>query len=204
MALTFAWAAVVLILLTSTGLLIVRDWRWSLILLAVQYVGVFVLTLQHWPLGMASVKLVAGWMSAATLGMTRSSFPSQGVEEQGFWPRGRLFRLFAAGIILLIVWATTPAVDTIMADAGYAVTGGSLLLIGMGLVHLGITSYILRVVIGLMTVLSGFEIIYSAVERSILVAALLATINLGLALVGAYLLIAQNNAQEAEVEVEIE
>ncbi|MGE5375620.1 MAG: hypothetical protein ACM3XO_11245, partial [Bacteroidota bacterium] len=80
-------------------------------------------------------------------------------------------------------------------------------LIGMGLLHLGITSYILRVVIGLMTVLSGFEILYAAVEGSILVAALLATINLGLALVGAYLLIAQNNAEqvkEAGMEMDIE
>jgi hypothetical protein len=197
MALTVAWIAVLLLLVTSAGLLIVRDWRWSLILLAIQYLGIFLLTLQHWPLGMSSVKLVAGWMSAAILGMTRSSFPSQEIEEQSFWPRGRLFRLFAAAIILLIVWVTTPTVDTIMADAGYAITGGSLILIGMGLLHLGITSYILRVVIGLMTVLAGFEILYSAVEGSILVAALLATINLGLALVGAYLMIAQNNAQEA-------
>lgn len=205
MALTAAWIAVILLLITSAGLLIVRDWRWSIILLAAQYTGMFVLTLQHWPIGMASAKLVAGWMSAAILGMTRSSFPSQEIDEQGFWPRGRLFRLFAAGMILLVVWAITPTVDTIMADAGYAVTGGSLILIGMGLFHLGITSYILRVVIGLMTVLSGFEILYSAVEGSILVAALLATINLGLALVGAYLLIAQNNAEhieEAGAEIE--
>ena len=202
MALTVAWIAVVLLLVTSTGLLLVRDWRWSIILLAVQYLGVFVLTLQHWPLGMSSVKLVAGWMSAAILGMTRSSFPSQETAEQGFWPRGRLFRLFAAGIVLLVISVITPTVDTIMADAGYAVTGGSLLLIGMGLLHLGITSYILRVVIGLMTVLSGFEILYSAVEGSILVAAMLAAINLGLALVCAYLLIAQNNAEEARIETE--
>ena len=68
MALTFAWIAVVVIACTATGLLLTRDWRWSIILLAVQYMGVFVLTLQHWPLGMASVKVVAGWMSAAILG----------------------------------------------------------------------------------------------------------------------------------------
>lgn len=198
MVITIAWLAVLLILITSTGLLIVRDWRWSIALLAAQYLGMFVLTLQHWPLGMAAVKLVAGWMAAAILGMTRSSFPSQEIEEQGIWPRGRLFRLFAAGIVLLVISVITPTVDTIMADAGYAVTGGSLILIGIGLLHLGITSHILRVVIGLLTVLSGFEIVYSAVEGSILVAALLATINLGLALVGAYLLIAQNNAENAE------
>ena len=200
MALTFAWIAVVIILITSTGLLIVRDWRWCIILLAIQYFCMFVLTLQHWPLGMASVKLVAGWMSAAILGMTRSGFPSSESEETSIWPRGRLFRLFAAGMVLLIVSATTPTVDTIMADAGYAVTGGSLLLIGMGLLHLSVTDYILRVVIGLMTVLSGFEIIYSAVEGSILVAALLAVINLGLALVGAYLMTAENANPEVEAE----
>jgi len=200
MALTFAWIAVMIILITTTGLLIVRDWRWSIILLAVQFLGMFILTLQHWPPGMASVKLVAGWMSAAILGMTRSGFPSQLINERSIWPRGRLFRLFAAGLILLIVSAATPSVDTIMADAGYAVTGGSLLLVGMGLLHLGITSSTLRVVTGLLTVLSGFEILYSAVEGSILVAALLATINLGLALVGAYLLIAQNAPQEVETE----
>ncbi len=197
MALFFSWFAVVVILVTAVGLLLARDWRWSIILLAIQYFGMFILTLQHWPLGMASVKVVAGWMSAAILGMTRSGLPSQEFDETGIWPRGRLFRLFAAGVILLIVVAATATVDTIMADAGFAVTGGALLLIGLGLLHLGITSHILRVVIGLMTVLSGFEILYAAVEGSVLVAALLATINLGLALVGSYLLIAEN-AQEVE------
>jgi len=197
MALTFAWIAVVVIVLTSTGLLLARDWRWSIILLAVQYLAMFVLTLQHWPLGMASVKVVAGWMSAAVLGMTRSGLSDQDSDESGIWPRGRMFRLFAAGMVGLIVATITPGVDTIMADAGFAVTSASLLLIGMGLLHLGISGYVLRVVIGLMTILAGFEILYSAVEGSVLVAALLATVNLGRALVGAYLLIA-SNAEEAE------
>jgi hypothetical protein len=165
-------------------------------LLAVQYLGMFVLTLQHWPLGMASVKVVAGWMSAAILGMTRSGLSDESEEEETL-PGGRLFRLFAAGIVLLIVAVVTPGVDAIMADAGAPITYGSLLLIGMGLLHLGITGRILRVTLGLMTVLSGFEILYSAVEGSVLVAALLAVINLGLALVGGYLLLA-SNAQEAE------
>jgi hypothetical protein len=84
-----------------------------------------------------------------------------------------------------------------MADAGFPVINGGLLLIGMGLLHLGITARVLRVAIGLLTVLSGFEIIYATVEGSVLVAGLLAVINLGLALVGSYLLIA-SNAQEAE------
>jgi hypothetical protein len=55
---------------------------------------------------------------------------------------------------------------------------------------LSLTSDPLRVIIGLLTSLSGFEIIYAAVETSTLVTGLLAGVNLGLALVGAYLLIA--------------
>jgi hypothetical protein len=199
MAVTFAWIAVLVFLVTSVGLLLVRDWRLSIIFLAVQYLGMFMLVLQHWPLGMASVKMVAGWMAAAILGMTRSGLSTPGVDEESVWPQGRLFRLFAAGIVGLIVSASTPGVSTIMADAGFAVTGGSLLLIGMGLLHLGIPVSILRVTIGLMTVLSGFEILYSAVEGSVLVAVLLAIINLGLALAGSYLLIASSLSEE-EIE----
>ena len=192
MELTFAWVAVVLMVITSAGLLLVRDWRWSIILLAAQYTGMFILTLQHWPIGMASVKVVAGWMSAAILGMTRSGLSREALAEENIWPRGLLFRLFAAATVVLIVAVVTPGVDTIMADAGFPVTNGGLLLIGMGLLHLGITARIMHVAIGLMTVLSGFEILYSTVEGSVLVAALLAVINLGLALVGAYLLIASS------------
>jgi hypothetical protein len=197
MELTFAWIAVLLIVMTTTGLLMVRDWRWNIMLLAVQYLGMFVLTLQHWPISMASVKVVAGWMSATILGMTRSGLSDESAVEENIWPGGRLFRLFAAVTVMLIIAVVTPTVDTIMADAGFPVTNGGLLLIGMGLLHLGVTAQILRVAIGLMTVLSGFEILYSTVEGSVLVAALLATINLGLALVGAYLLIA-SHTQEPE------
>jgi hypothetical protein len=193
-----SWIVVVLIIATSVGLLLANDWRWLVIWLSVQYLGMFILTLQNWPLGMASVKLVAGWMGAAILGMTRSGLPQEDVgESAGILPRGRLFRLFTAGIVGLVIAAVTPRVDTIMADAGFAVTAGSLIMIGMGLLHLSVTDHVLRVTIGLMTVLSGFETLYATVESSILVAALLAVINLGLALTGAYLLIA-SNAAEAE------
>lgn len=195
MIITLAWIAVLVIVLTSVGLLLARDWRWSIILLAVQFLGMFVLTLQHWPLGMASVKVVAGWMSAAVLGMTRSGLTGEEADEEAAWHRGRLFRLFVAGIVLLIAAVVTPGVDTVMADAGFPVTNGSLVLIGMGLLHLGISTRVLRVTIGLMTVLSGFEILYAAVEGSVLVAALLAVINLGLALVGAYLMVASDQPE---------
>jgi hypothetical protein len=191
--------AVLLLTVTSIGLLLARDWRWLIIYLSAQYFGMLILTLQHWPLGMASVKVVAGWMSAAILGMTRSGLPREDrVERSNILPRGRLFRLFAAAIVLVIVSSVTPRVDVIMADAGYAVTSGSLVLVGMGLLQIAVSNHILRVTLGLMTVLSGFEILYATVEGSVLVAGLLAIINLGLAFVGSYLLVAVNAEEEVE------
>ncbi|HQV94694.1 MAG TPA: hypothetical protein PLA27_08670 [Anaerolineales bacterium] len=193
-----AWVAVVIILITSVSLLLARDWRISIILLAVQYLAMFILLLPHLPLGMASVKVVTGWMCAAILGMTRSDLKDEDSKEN-LWPRGRLFSLFAAGMVGLIVTGATPSVNDIMADAGTAVTAGGLLLVGLGLLHLGITSQILRVTQGLLTVIAGFEIIYSAVESSALVVALLVVINLGLALVGSYLMIASQHREPETV-----
>jgi hypothetical protein len=194
-----AWFAVFLVAVTSVGILIVRDWRWVIILLSAQYFGMLILTLQHWTLGMASVKVVAGWMSAAILGMTRSSLRrAQPNEPEDNAPHGWLFRFFAAVIVIVIVSAVTPRVDLIMADAGFAITSGSLILVCMGLLHLAVTNHILRVIVGLMTTFAGFEILYAAVESSILVAAILAIINLGLALAGSYLLIASQGNAEME------
>lgn len=191
------WVVVLLLTITSIGVMLLRDWRWLISFLALQYVGVFILTLQHWPLGMAAVKVIAGWMSAAILGMTRSNIIDE-QSDSNILPQGRFFRLIAASIVGLIVSAGTPLVHEMMADAGLAVSAGGLLLIGMGLLHLGVTDRILQVTIGLMTVLAGFEILYTAVESSTLVAALLAIVNLGLGLAGSYLLIA-SNAHETEI-----
>lgn len=194
--LVISWIAVLLLALTAAGSLISRDWRWNLGLLAGQYLAAFWLITQHWPIGMASVKLVTGWMATAALGMTRLGLTQVEQEQTTFWPQGRVFRLFGAGIVGVVAFAAGPQVESLNPGIGLPVIVGGLLLAGMGLLHLGITSEILRVVIGLLTFLCGFEIIYAAVESSILVAALLAVANLGLALTGSYLLINTFSAEE--------
>lgn len=198
MSLFLSWVVILLIVVTSVGVLLARDWRWLIIFLAAQYIGVFVLVLEHWPLGMATVKVIAGWMGAAILGMTRSNLIED--ENQSALPQGRFFRLVAAGVVGLIAITGAPAVGSIMANAGTVVSTGSLMLIGMGLLHLSVSDEAMRVTIGLMTLLAGFEVLYAAVETSVLVAALLATINLGLALAGSYLMTASNAREEDETE----
>ena len=50
----------------------------------------------------------------------------------------------------------------------------------------------MRVILSLLMLLSGFEILYSVVEYSTLVAGLLAVVNVGIAMAGAYLMSAQD------------
>jgi hypothetical protein len=185
---SLSWIAVLIILAASSGLLISRDWRWSLGLLAVQYLGSFWLVTRHWPLGMAAVKLVTGWMAIAALAMTLLALSQKDQVEEQFMPQGIPFRLFASGVVVLVVSAASPRIEAATPGLGLPVIAGSLLPIGMGLLLLGSTSDIFRVILGLITMLTGFETLYAAVEGSVLVAGLLAIVDLGLALVGAYLI----------------
>ena len=195
-----SWIVVGLLLVTSIGLLLSRDWRWSLGFLAAQYLGMFWLVTLHWPFGLASVKLVTGWMASATLGVTRLGMSEREQADESAWPQGHPFRLFAAALVVILVIAATPQVEIMIPGISRPVIVGGLLLTGMGLLHLGITAEILRITLGLLTVLAGFEILYATVETSILLAGLLAIVNLGLALAGAYLMTAAppEEAEEAE------
>lgn len=182
------WIAVVILMVSSTGMLLSRDWRLSLGLLGLQYIGVLWLTALYWPISMAAIKLVTGWMVIATLGITQLGSGRVAPLAEEFWSQGQLFRLIASGLILMIVVALTPRAVEIIPGIRLEVISGGLVLIGMGLLHLGISAQPLRIILGLLTALSGFEIIYAALESSLLVAGLLAVVDLGLSLTGAYIL----------------
>ena len=194
-----SWIAVVLIVATSTAILISRDWRISLGALAVQYAAAFWLVTRHLPFVMGSAKLVTGWMVVAALGMTRLGLSNMEEEsEETFLPHGQWFHVILIAIVTLVAAGSTPRIEAAIPGLGLQVIAGSLILIGAGVIHLGVTSDLLRVILGLLTMLTGFEILYAAVESSILVAGLLAVTNLGLGIVGSYLLIAGHYLPETE------
>jgi hypothetical protein len=182
-----SYAAFAVLLASSLALLISQNWRWSIIALAVQYLAVFWLVLLSWPTGLAVVKLVTGWMAGALIG---ASQPAEELQDSAFDnTQGMVFRLAASLIGLILVFAAAPLVADWIPAAQPILLGG-LVLIANGLLQLGMTTRPLRVILGILTVLSGFEILYAAVEQSVLVAGLSSVITLGLALVGAYLMAA--------------
>ncbi len=186
------WIVLLLVGFTATGLVFSRDYRWSLALLAVLYLGSFWMVQTHWPISMASVKLVTGWMACAVLGIAQLNARTD-QELENIRVEGRLFHAFATAMVVIATFAISLSMVGWL-GLNLPVAWAALLLIGTGLLHLGISSDPFQVIIGLLTVFAGFEILYTTVETSALVTALLAVVNLGLALSGAYFVfIAQGN-----------
>lgn len=176
-----------LLLITSLSLLLSHDLRLSIASLGLQYFGVFLLVAVSWPVNFAVIKLVAGWMSASILGVTRG-MPKDFKTHERIWPTEWVFRTMSAALVVLAVFSLAPQTGDLVPNINLYQVSGGLLLIGMGLLHHALTQHALQAMLGLMTILSGFEILYAVVESSTLVAGLLAIINLGIAFVGAYLL----------------
>lgn len=197
--------ALILVSLTSMALLTIKDWRARIAILAIQYLGVFFLTGISLPVGLSVSILVAGWMAGAVLGMVMLSLhtpvpTAQDSEGPAPKPRRNVLRwrleprtvfYFLAGIlVMLIALALTPEVLDFAPGIAPVQALGALVLMGIGLLQISLEAQPLSFVIGLLSILSGFEILYFTIEPSLLLLGLIALATLGLALVGAYLLTA--------------
>lgn len=187
--------AVIILAISTLALLLSQNWRWNIVALAFQYLGLFFLILQVWPLGLAAVKLVAGWMAGAVLSTAQPD--ARLVEESLQRKSAFVFRLLIALLVWILVFSLAPIVNALLPLPSTLIVGAMLLII-MGLVQLGVTTRPLRVLLGLLTTLAGFELLYGAVEKSVLVAGLLAIITIGLALVGSYLLDILSSNEETQ------
>ncbi len=182
---------IILLALASLVLFLNINWRVNIVALSLQYVGVFWLVLTVWPTGLAAVKLVTGWMAGAIIG---SSIPA---EEETYYQlsfssmQEIRFRTVIWLISVIVIWVLIPDIAQWLPVSTAILLGGSTLIV-IGLLQISMSSWVFQIIIGLLTVFSGFEIFYSALEKSVLVAGFLALITMGLAFIGAYLLHMQN------------
>lgn len=197
--------ALVLIILTSLYLLATTNLRVSLIPLGLQYLAVFILISANWSIQLSATTLFAGWIASLVLGIAIFTVtqgpeklysenedeihPSLTTSLRDFVYAGGLFRLLAAGLVIIAIQFIAPILSNLIPNLGPIQAFSGLILLGMGLLKLGFTDQALMVVIGLLSILAGFEIIYSVIESSALVVGLLAVVTLGIALTGAYLLV---------------
>lgn len=193
-----ALPAVIVIFVSASVLLVSRDWRVSIAALALQYIGITVLVALSWPVELAAVKLIAGWMAGAVLGLSLISLQGEPEPSEKLSSSYLLFRLLLSVLTGLVAFSLAGILVNWATPVSFPQAAGSLLLILSGLLQLGLTIRPFRVSLGLLTVLGGFEILYAALESSTLVAGLLATITLGIAMVGAYLMAAPSLAELGE------
>lgn len=188
--------ASVMLIFSGVGLLLVPRDRQAALLLVLQYATAAWLVMQMWPLRMALIKVVAGW--AAVLILFLSARQTTSDENRHTGSGSALFRLFTGLLALLALFSLLPTVSDAIPGIAPLTLAGAMWLMLSALLQLGFTLHPLYTVVGWLTLLTGFEILYASVERSTLIALLLAGLHLALALAGAYML--SKLGQEADEE----
>jgi len=188
--------AFILIVITAMVILTFRDWRINTIALALQYLAAFILVSLSWPVGMAVVKLIVGWMATSAIALTCLR---QMNSESPVEPAASLFFRGLLGVLVIIlIFILAPGVQQkVFPELNLLIVQGGLILFGMALMQLGTNSEPYLTIMSLLSLFSGFEIIQAGLERSTLLTGLLAIVNLGMALVGVYF-ITKNSEGEPE------
>lgn len=191
--------AFVIIVITGMVILIFRDWRINAAALGLQYLAGFVLVNLSWPIGMAVIKLIVGWMASSALAFTCMRQLKRKAEPE---PASSLIFRGIIGLLTIIVIFIIasdiqqnifPGVDLLILQAG-------LTLLGLSLMQLGSSAEPYLIIISLLSFMAGFEMIHAALEISTLLTGLLVVVNLGLALVGVYFI--TKNAEDSESSFE--
>ena len=184
--------AVVGIVITSLALLVLENYRMSLAAMVLQYLFAFFLVSSIWPVGLAVIKLIVGWIVCSLIGSAYLQNQTQQIEEAN--TEKMVFSSLSAVVVWLIVFTLSGSALQIL-PVSRPILLGSGILMGMGVLQLGSTTNLLRVLFGLLTILSGFEIIYAGLEESVLVTGLLAMVNIIFGFMGWYMIQHNSNLE---------
>jgi len=160
------------------------NWRINIVVLFIQYGAVFWLILYQYSPGLAAIKLLTGWMACALISSSHH-LDSSDAEKRSI--TGLIFHGITGVFCWALVFSIGPSIQAWLPGNEITVTAGCGVFV-IGLLILGMNSVPIRIVFGLLTVFSGFEILYSNLESSVLVTGLLFITNIGLALVGVFVL----------------
>lgn len=198
--------AAFIVLLTASLILIIRDWRWSLVAILIQYLIVGLLFADVLAPHLSFMKVVIGVFICLILYVTARQvnwgrLPEDVTHEEALrlgklrilrfgpymLPTDTPFRVFFALLVTISLWTLTqrpsfhlPAVPE---NVNFAILG----MIGMGLVTLSLTSEPYKAGLGVLTFITGFELFYSAVDQSFNSMLIFAITNIVITLVVSYL-----------------
>lgn len=183
-------AAVILLLCAAVNL-VRRHWVLNVAVLALQYVCVFLIILEVRTPLLAAIKLIVGLMVSLMIYLIlRSSGLIDSLFLRQRLTSGEVFRGTIALLLVLISHLAAPKVKlSIFPQSSELLLTASMGLMLFGLFQMGTITEPLYLVIGMLTFLSGFELLYASLEFSRVLEALFTAINLLLALVGSFFIV---------------
>jgi hypothetical protein len=198
--------AVLVALLIATGLLVVMvNWRLLIIALGVQYILIGLMLTRVVPFELATVKALIGIIICPVLYITarRVQWGGTTAEEDeappADLPKRKRWQIVSPGLpvrIIVAVLALAMSISLasrnplpITSDQALSrdITIGAFSVMLLGLINAALAENPLKVGLGLLSILAGFELFDTAVEPTLTVVGLLGLTNLILALAIAYL-----------------
>ena len=193
----------VLAALTACGagvvLLVASGRRLALAALGTTFVACSVLLLGLVPLVVSLALVTSGAAATAIVALSTSGAAWPWLSSAaGALPEGRPFRLVLSAFVLVAIAGLTQSVRLPGQAIPPPVIATSLGLIGLGALQLGLSERSLRVCIGLLTALAGFETLYFVLEPSLGIVALLGSVNVVVGLIASYLLLVVRPARSKD------
>jgi len=183
---------------TAGFLIIVADWRGSVLALTAQYLLAGLLLTRVIRPEIALIKTLIGAMICLVLYVTARRvgweyLPLAAEERPSRFllalTSGAPFRIMAA--LMALSLAYTAALRAPLSNVPVEVTFGVFTLGMMGMFNIALADEPLKGGMGLLTVITGFELYYSSIEQSLTVVGLLGVVNFMIALAMSYLTTAQ-------------
>jgi predicted secreted protein len=210
------------VVLTALLLIILRDWRWSLITLTIQYLlcgwfltqvfepdiapAIAAIKVMSWMIICLVLYLSARQVSWGSLkernqistGSDRSS-PQNFKVGRWVLPTDALFRLLIGSMTTIAIVFSLNRGDLALPGLLPHINLATVSLMAMGLLALGLTEEPLTAGMGLLTAMSGFGLYYHSLEQGITVVTFLIAVDFMIVAVSAYLTIAHHwTRQDAE------
>jgi len=185
----YLFLPVIILFITGSALALMRPQPRSMLILAAQYIAVSWLASTSLPAAGVAAKLVTGLLVCVIfyLGIRQiGDDPLRGDDQ--LLSANLFFSIIA--LLLVTVASVSVARSNLFAqfDIRIEASVGALFLIAASLLNLGLGTDQLRIGIGLLTFVSGAELIYGFIEPALALIALLTMVHLGIVLVISYII----------------
>lgn len=185
----YLFAPMVLLFLTGSALALLRPGPRSIPILVAQYISVSWLSFTSLPAAGVYAKLITGFLVCVIFYLGVRLIDDDPLQRDDQRLSANLsFRVIA--LLLVTVASVSVASSNLFAQFEISIEAkvGASFLIASSLLNLGLGTEQLRSGIGLLTLISGGELIYSFIEPSLALIALLAMVHLGIVLVISYII----------------